>query len=192
MMPTRAASVERPAFQISATSSSMSGCFALEMAKLHTRHARRRRVSSQGPDRRNFDSALLSFVAARFSPGPRMTLGKENPLVDSLTGGFSCGFQRRGHGPGGGTGGCRAGRSTRSRPNLNNQRFLRSFLRHFQQPRGAVARRAPSPICKVDSTPPFGPGFDGDMPYPPEKDHPWRDASLWRSRASDLLFGSSL
>src|SRR6202022_5209370 len=69
----------------------------------------------------------------------------------------------------GGTGGCRAGRSTRSRPNLNSQRFLRSFLRHFQQPRGAVARRAPSPICKVDSTPPFGPGFDGDMPYPPEK-----------------------
>jgi hypothetical protein len=44
--------------------------------------------SSRTPDRRNFDSVLLSFVAARFSPGPRMTLGKETrPLTP---GGFSC------------------------------------------------------------------------------------------------------
>jgi hypothetical protein len=72
----------RPAVSTVATSSSIIGHPAREMAELHTRDARRRRVSSRGPDRRNFDSALLSFVAARFSPGPRMTLGKGNPPVD--------------------------------------------------------------------------------------------------------------
>ena len=32
----------------------------------------------------------LSFVATRFSPGPRMTLGKESPLVNSLGRVFVC------------------------------------------------------------------------------------------------------
>jgi len=39
-------------------------------------------VESQVGDRTDEISALLSFVAARFSPGPRMTLGKGNPPVD--------------------------------------------------------------------------------------------------------------
>ena len=36
---------------------------------------------SRGPDRRNLDSALLSFGRDGFSPAPRQTLGKEGPLV---------------------------------------------------------------------------------------------------------------
>jgi hypothetical protein len=60
------------------------------MAICHSEDARRRRVSSRGPDRRNFNSALLLFRrGASASPAPRQTLGTENPLVDSFTGGFS-------------------------------------------------------------------------------------------------------
>src|SRR3981081_4276956 len=47
------------------------------------------RFFSRGPDRRNLDSALLSFGRGGFSPAPCQTLGKESPLVDSRTGGFS-------------------------------------------------------------------------------------------------------
>jgi hypothetical protein len=78
-----------------------------------------------------------------------MTLGKENPLVDSLTGGFSCASRRdgihalryqvvsnaTGTAPPGGYGGTFwAGTVQAALPGAThqiNRHFRRSFLRHF-------------------------------------------------------------
>ncbi len=85
MMPTRAASVERPAFQISATSSSMSGYLAREMAELPSSSFE----SGTGQTKFRFDATIIRRGALQPRAAPRLW-GKRTRSLSPLTGGFSC------------------------------------------------------------------------------------------------------
>src|SRR5258708_20707061 len=84
MMPTRAASVERPAFQISATSSSMSGYLAREMAELPSSSFE----SGTGQTKFRFDATIIRRGALQPRAAPRLW-GKRTRSLSPLTAGFS-------------------------------------------------------------------------------------------------------
>jgi hypothetical protein len=96
--------------------------------------------SSRTPDRRNLDSALLSCGRGATAARRARLWGKKARSLNPFTGGFSCGFQRPRARPRRAVGTSLGDGRVPCRPlyqeptRLNNRRFLRSFLRHFQQP----------------------------------------------------------